>query len=764
MIRIARVCLTLIALSIPTVGAQAATAASCPTTEAALRALISTGGTVSLSCPSATTIAFTSTISIGAGQSVTLDASASPGRISFDGGGAVELFSNARGTLALSGVTLAHGYSSIAGGAVGNYLGTLSITDSTLSGNSAAAGGAIENDGALVINSSALYGNSAVSDGGAIVNGGDASSTVAIINSTLSGNSASRGGAITQVAPGPVSISDSTLAQNSAVLGASIADLDGTVRLKATIVADGRGGGGNCYYPDREPGLIDDGYNLEDDAGASCGFSAGSHDLVGQDPGLGPLADNGGPTETMALHAGSPAIGQVPAALCPASDQRGAGRPGADKRACDIGAYEFWESCPDTTAALAGLIQDGVASLRCPVPTVVTITTPIEVGADLTIDASNSPARITLAGGGSSRLFVNFAALTLDQLTLTGGQADTGGAIYNEGSGSLTLDDTTVSGSSAARSGGAIWNGGDLTIERSTLSGNSADSGGAIYNSESARTRISNSTIADNLADDGGAILNDNDLTIENSTIAANSGAYEGGGISNTGAITISATIVADNDGENCFDRGSISDRGYNLEDDSGGGCGFSQSNLDIVGTSAGLGPLADNGGPTQTIALLPGSPAIARIPTSSGLCPPSDERGAARPGTGKNACDIGAYESSSGGLGGSPGVIVRLSCRTVTRPTRTGAPGTRASRERRRLIRCRVGRSAGASSEGPVRATISRGHVRYAVGTRVRSRKGRFELVVEELRPLRHGRYELTLRYPPHHRRRIERLTIHIG
>jgi len=328
-------------LSVPGLRALPSVAAgSCPSTESALQALINGGGTVTLFCPTATTIPFTSTINID--DDVTLDASDSPGKITFDGGGSVQLFFVAQANFTLKGLTLAHGHSD-AGGAINNdEFGTVTISNSTLSGNSSSGnfagdGGAIANEnGTLIVSSSTFSGNSG-SEGGAIDNDGTAS----ITNSTFSGNSAEfAGGAISNEGQA-VTIANSTFSGNStANEGGAISNntTAGTVSIGGSIVA--ANSGGNCAGG--QAGINDKGYNLEDGPRASCGFSPSSHDIIGQNPLLGPLEDNGGPTQTMALLAGSPAIDQIPLAggLCPATDQRGAPRPGGSQRACDIGAYE----------------------------------------------------------------------------------------------------------------------------------------------------------------------------------------------------------------------------------------------------------------------------------------------------------------------------------------------------------------------------------------------------------------------------------------
>jgi hypothetical protein len=108
------------------------------------------------------------------------------------------------------------------------------------------------------------------------------------------------------------------------------------VRLLNTIIAGNTSsaGPGNCNVQDM---IIESrGHNLDSDG--SCFLSAAG-DLPNRDALLGPLFDNGGPTETQALQAGSPAIDAAAVDGCPQHDQRGVVRP--QGAACDIGAYEL---------------------------------------------------------------------------------------------------------------------------------------------------------------------------------------------------------------------------------------------------------------------------------------------------------------------------------------------------------------------------------------------------------------------------------------
>jgi predicted outer membrane repeat protein len=177
----------------------------------------------------------------------------------------------------------------------------------------------------------------------------------------------------------------------------------------------------------------------------------------------------------------------------------------------------------------------------------------------------------------------------------------------------VTLINCTISGNSAFGFGGGIsggWWG--VTIVNSTFSGNSAgDSGGGIATSSVA---IMNSTISGNSASNngGGIAINGQYLVmITNSTFSGNS-APSGGGIYNAlEHLQITNTILnAGASGENIFnDGGTVISHGYNVSSDNGGG--YLTGPGDQINTDPLLGPLHNNGGPTLTHALLPGSPAI---------------------------------------------------------------------------------------------------------------------------------------------------------
>lgn len=288
------------------------------------------------------------------------------------------------------------------------------------------------------------------------------------------------------------------------------------------------------------------------------------------------------------------------------------------------------------------------------------------------VTVSSASAHVTLSkvtiqdglasidGGG----VLNNGMLTINDSTLSGNVAAFGGGIFNNGT--LRVNDSTLNlniaeqpGAAASR-GGGIYNSGTLAINDSTISGNSASgepgSGGGIYNYGT--LTIDNSTLSQNIAKGyfqpyGGGIGNDvgGTLTINNSTVSGNIALRgPGGGIALvSGTVTLQNSIVANNAFGNC--SGFITSHGYNLSSDNS--CNFNGPG-DLNNIDPKLGTLGNNGGPTETIPLLSGSPAIdAGDPNGctdgQGHLLKTDQRGAPRPDReDAGGCDMGAFERQS--------------------------------------------------------------------------------------------------------------------
>ncbi len=314
-----------------------------------------------------------------------------------------------------------------------------------------------------------------------------------------------------------------------------------------------------------------------------------------------------------------------------------------------------------------------------------------------TVQVVGAGARKTIVNaGGASRVLQTEADTTvLEGVTLTGGAAtelggeefagDGGGLLIYDAAETAILRGVTVSGNTAMLNGGGIsappesgsMAGKSVTVEGSTISGNKVSGGavealgGGLY--ALGELKMVNSTIAGNVAEsavglqEGGGVLAGpsttevatTTTTIVNSTIAGNSVGTggTGGGLSiyNPGGVitptsSLTNTILYGNKvGEAESNCGPLTITAKNdLSGDAS--CMFTDA-ASKKSTNPLLGPLADNGGETDTLALAAGSPAID-AGTAEG-CPATDQRGVARPvGT---ACDIGAYEYQPPAVGPSP-------------------------------------------------------------------------------------------------------------
>jgi len=269
----------------------------------------------------------------------------------------------------------------------------------------------------------------------------------------------------------------------------------------------------------------------------------------------------------------------------------------------------------------------------------------------------------------------NAVLTTVTNSTFSGNSGNHDGAIANDGSGPLTVTNSTFTGNS---SGPAISNIGTLTITGSTFSGNS---GGAISAGAGTLTVI-NSTFSGNTGtySQAGAISNGGTLTVINCTFSGNTGygSTHSSSLGNYVTLTLTNTIVANNTkGPNC--SGTIIDGGHNIDD--GTTCGFSTANASLNTTNPLLDPagLASNGGPTQTIALQAGSPAIDAGDETVCSAPPVndlDQRGYGRPGMGATNCAIGAYEYNAGSVLGPTATATPIpTANPTSTPTATGMP-----------------------------------------------------------------------------------------
>jgi predicted outer membrane repeat protein len=291
--------------------------------------------------------------------------------------------------------------------------------------------------------------------------------------------------------------------------------------------------------------------------------------------------------------------------------------------------------------------------------------------ADVKAKMKAKRALVKAQGGPVKQSSYTPVQITISNSTFSGNQAGFGGgggggALYIR-NGDVTIQSSTFSGNSATSSGGALYHDrGSLNVVASTFSANTASFGSAISRFDyygGNNTTISNSTFSGNTANvesgrQGGAVFFYNQpVTIRNSTFTGNTAlGGVGGAITLYGAsLTLQSTIVANNtDSSGPRDIfASNSDRfsfsivaDHSLIFNGGGVVPVDPTNL--LGVNPLLGPLANNGGPTQTHALLFGSPAIDAGSNPAALA--FDQRGAGFPRTLGAQTDIGAFEGPGSG------------------------------------------------------------------------------------------------------------------
>jgi len=288
----------------------------------------------------------------------------------------------------------------------------------------------------------------------------------------------------------------------------------------------------------------------------------------------------------------------------------------------------------------------------------------VNIGESMTIQGAGVGSTIVDAQYSGRVFSIGGCDVDLSGMTIRNGKTSgNGGGIYNE-DGTLTMTDCTVSGNKAGTSGGGIYNGigGTLTMTGCTVSGNMAGYDGGGINNNGGTVTMTNCTVSGNKAkveyrsadgsstrpvadSDGGGIYTiggADTLRLNYCTITDNTAEGSGGGIYNSDdTVVLTCTIVYGN---------TFDDNIYGA---------YSTDLYSIVGGTDDplLGPLQDNGGPTETRALLDGSPAIDACidctvdsnDRTNGLHLETDQRGLPRPIDGDNDgvayCDVGAYE-----------------------------------------------------------------------------------------------------------------------
>jgi len=478
------------------------------------------------------------------------------------------------------------------GGGIFNAFGRVTVSDASLSRNRAEYGGAIASQGsggvpALGIERSTFIGNEAVGSGGAIVN----RSMMNITDSTFDGNTVTSGtfafqggGAIDNNSfTGQADIATSLFTNNEARRGGAILNYNAAdlVLRNSDVVANRLGpvfgdAGGGIWNGGSGAAVIVADSRVNDNLGASRGGG-----IYSDEAGLLTL-DSSEVTGNVATSDGGGAViyaGRV------VNSRIANNTSGADG---------------------GGIYHEGLRALEI-----------------LASSIANNSAR---REGGGLATFSPFSAvpagITIDDSTISGNTADQGGGIANSERGLITIRRSLIANNAAA---GLVF-------------GN----GGGVFSNASGRTTILDSTIANNAARSGGGVYNSNFslLTLNHATVTNNTSSNAGGGVLAFAPMSVTDSIIAHNSGgggsPNCADFSAITDNGGNYTDDPG--TSFPCPATFAVSPTLNLGPLADNGGPTQTIAPGVGSPALgggAKCLTAT------DQRGVPR----QLLCSSGAYE-----------------------------------------------------------------------------------------------------------------------
>jgi hypothetical protein len=507
----------------------------------------------------------------------------------------------------ISGGTLAAGTDNAAvGGGIavaGNILGTVAPGFTATAGHFTGSG-------------DTFSGNTAVDGGGAYVGGNAAFSTSSFSTNSAAGSTLALGGAILvgKVAAGDVplaTINATSFTQNVGVLGGAIA-----VNSSSTV-------------------NLGSGSTLSQNQATNSGGGL-------YEGGTATIADTTFTADAAAEFGGGIFDGSIAAADTPSVTESNVTMTG-------------------NTAAVEG---GGVA--------VAASATLTQTGGSIDNGTSPIAGGLLVAGGGKAS--VSGADISGNTAT------DDGGGVFNLGS--LTLANTTLTGNQAVPTsanptttgfGGAIYSGTTaasstvlLTLTGDTLSGNTANAGSALITASSGsgdttNASVTNTTITGNTAGPSfGAVVAFDPLSITSSTINANAAPTAAGGSGGlflgTTAVSLSGSVVAGNSGGNC--SSAVMDGGYNLTDAGAATCGFSSAKHDLTAPPQ-LGALGANGGPTPTELPAASSPLINVIPvtTATGvtdavtaapvvLCATgaTDQRGVSRPQGA--ACDIGSVEA----------------------------------------------------------------------------------------------------------------------
>lgn len=579
------------------------------------------------------------------------------------------------GTIRLIGHTNAPGVTiALAPGVAKRHLqveasGHLTLVNLTLAdGRSANWGGSVWSFGSLVVSNCTFTRNVAVAEGGALQCWGG-SPLLQVDNSTFTDNVSSNLASAIGVGSVNASFRHLTITGNRGPNG-TLWIYETAVAMTNCIVAgndtDGVVTSGGMGTGTFAPGSANNLLGTGGSGGLVHGVNGNQLGLTAVQLQLGALGPNGGPTPTRMPSPYSPAVEAGAAVGGLDADQRG--QPRVSGAAPDIGAVELAgrlitvNSAADPAGFNAGITPGGLGST-------VTLRDALNAAQN---GGGATLIRFDPALVGQTILLTNIqhnlsgnAAFKPNGITVTiAGRQENGGIIVDgggvcrlftvSGGGRLVLEDLTLrNGNPGPGNGGAVEVGvGVLTARRCLFRQNVAFNGGALSSDAGGTLELEHCTLTENNGGTtGGALLNFGTTRLLHATIAGNTvGSGGGAGVYIfSGSVTATNTLIAGNTyfggaADTAGQAFSTNSR-YNLISQAGGGGLVNGVNGNQIGvTNAGLAPLGDYGGPTLSMALLPGSPARDTALAIFGAV--TDQRRAPRP-VGA-AADIGAYEAGT--------------------------------------------------------------------------------------------------------------------
>lgn len=610
----------------------------------------------------------------GGGALSLLDVTLTGGDAAGGSGGAVL----STGAVTITGATLTGNFAGFAGAVFTN--GTITIVDSELTLNkSNANGGALAADGAISVSGSLLGFNTSGSFGGVMLSG-----DITVTDSQFVDNVAESGGAI--FAGGSLVVTDSTFEENDAIDGdggAIRGGINSTIQITGSTFDSNRATswGGAIFTPDGSTLDVTDTEFSENTANNGNGGAIATQQsvVVTNSHFDSNEAETGGAIfATADVQIGSSLLEMNSAVLGGAVAAGGqvtvedTSFAGNEATAAGGGAIQANGTIDVTdsrfeanTAALGGALWTPLADVEVAGSEFIENSAVGGPGGAIRAAGSVTISDSNLAENSAS---VNGGAVAADDVEVFSSQivsnrSREAGGIHADSTVRIEDGSLVADNEASTTDGGGVVAGADVRVTFSTLAGNSAARNGGAILSAGGLTILANATVTGNTADAGGGIWTDGSIELLYATVVGNEGA-DGANlhIGNPGGeLDAFGSVVAATVGDNCALAAGVAtdSHGYNFSDDAT--CGFTAATDTENGGDPGLGPLADNGGPTPTLLPAATSPLVDAIPLAD--CDGTleiDQRGVSRPqGSG---CDVGAVEVATddgddgGDGGGAPG------------------------------------------------------------------------------------------------------------